>query len=857
MTVIDADLVVAVAVEGGPDLSYGDWERRSNAGARGLAGRGIGPGDRVVLRFDGRRWADYAVADLAVRKAGGVAVPLTPGATRADVARAVSDPPAAGVLCPPDLVPPDLTVWAAPPGEVGEGQDEGALPAPAGPALGFDGPLVHGWAPGSPAGRLALGHAAWGNPVTALAVFDPDRLGAAIVRRRAVACGLTPALAAALLAAGAPRRHDLSAVAHLLLSGTPSPGLQAALATAFPGAALVEVGAQATTAPAGAAPVAVSQEGMVWHEQFTPGSFNLPSLVRRYRGALDVAALEWAFSEMVRRHEPLRTTFEVGDGVARQVVGERTGAALTVVDLTAMAPGDRDAEAALLVAEATRRPFDLSAGPLFEPRLLRLGTDDHVVVVRLHHTVFDDWSVDVFRRELSALYGARVAGATSPLAEPATSYTAVSRRQQAALAGPRGDDQRAWWRRELAGAPLSTQLPAGEQAGPQPALRVDLPPALAAAVRALAPRLRATPYMTVLAAFSALLARITGQDDLVVATVVAHRDRSEVEPLIGCFTKKVPLRLRVDGDPTFSELVARTRASLLGALAHQDVAFDEAVRVGLGPAAAAHGVVPQVAVVFQAEAPQTAKLALPGLTIGPYDAGAGARQERHFSSGPDRPVDAPVWGDGIYSGTFLILSLLETADGMALIARGVFDRPAIMRLLEDLQSVLERVVAEPDALVSVEGAGVPDPDVVEVGGFRARRSRLEAALATCPGVASVELGVRGREPRLVASVVAGAEAPPTLDDLRHALWSRLPGTLWPAEADGVATPSDPHPLAVLLAAMWGELRGRPATPAASYWQDFSFLPLLAEARNAGLTIPDEHVVHCRTIETLAAAMRLP
>ncbi len=109
----------------------------------------------------------------------------------------------------------------------------------------------------------------------------------------------------------------------------------------------------------------------------------------------------------------------------------------------------------------------------------------------------------------------------------------------------------------------------------------------------------------------------------------------------------------------------------------------------------------------------------------------------------------------------------------------------------------------------------------------------------------------------MASAVSGGDAPPTLDDLRHALWSELPGTLWPAEAVGVAPPSTDDRRAELLAAMWGELRGRPATMSSSYWQDFSFLRLLAEARDAGMTIPDEHVVHCRTIETLAAAMRLP
>ncbi len=112
-------------------------------------------------------------------------------------------------------------------------------------------------------------------------------------------------------------------------------------------------------------------------------------------------------------------------------------------------------------------------------------------------------------------------------------------------------------------------------------------------------------------------------------------------------------------------------------------------------------------------------------------------------------------------------------------------------------------------------------------------------------------------PCLVASVAASGEAPPTLADLRHALWSQLPGALWPAEAMVVAPSSGSDPTAELLAAMWGELRGRPAAPSSSYWQDFSFLRLLAEARDAGLSIPDEHVVHCRTIETLAAAMRLP
>jgi hypothetical protein len=282
------------------------------------------------------------------------------------------------------------------------------------------------------------------------------------------------------------------------------------------------------------------------------------------------------------------------------------------------------------------------------------------------------------------------------------------------------------------------------------------------------------------------------------------------------------------------------------------VAFDEAVREGLGAAAAAHGVVPQVAVVFQAETPQRVKLALPGLDVGPFDVPAVARQERHFSASPERPAGAPVWGDGIYSETFLILSLLETAEGMSLVARGVFDPGPMRSLLADFQSLLEQVVADPDGPVS-RPLPVCAGDVLELRGFRAGRSRLEAALATCPGVADVTLSV-GEDACLVAHVVPEAAGTPTLADIRHALWSSLPGAPWPAEADLPRPATDPT--VDLLAAMWGEISGRPARPGSIYWQDFSFLQVLAEARDAGLAITDEHVVRCRTPEMLAAALRL-
>jgi hypothetical protein len=847
-----------LAVEGGDDLTRAGWEERSNAVARGLDGRG----QRVALLFDPRAWADFAVAYLGVVKAGGVAVLLSPGAAPPDLRRALSHSRAAGLLCPPYLVPPGLAIWVASPGDIAAGHGTAPLgtaaggeavvypPAPLAPAwpvpAGAGGPrpageLVHAWAPGSLAGLAAL-RGLLGGEVTGMATvatFDPDRLCALVERRSAGCLGLTPALAAALVASGALARHDLSTVRQVVLTGPPPPGLQGAL----PRAVLTRLPEPSRPAAVDSAPVAVSQEAMLWHEQFAPGSFNLPCLVRRYRGEVDVPALGWALGELARRHEPLRSTFAVDGGRPRQVAGDH-GASLEVVDA-------REDEVADLLAEATQRPFDLVTGPLWEPRLVRLGPDDHLLVVRLHHTVFDDWSVDVFRRELSALYAARLSGAPSPLPEPATTFTAACRRQRARLDGPAGAEERAWWREELDGAPLAVQLPVGPgQPGGSEPVRHDLPPTLAAAVRAAAPGLRGTPFMTVLSAFSVLVAGVTGQDDLLLATVVAHRNQSDVEGLVGCFTKKVPLRLRVGGDPTFAELVARTRASLLGSLSHQGLAFDAAVQEGLGTAAAAHGAVPQVAVVFQGETPQQVRLALPGLVVGPYEVPRAARRERHFSR-PERAE--PEWGAGVYLGTFLILSLLETAGGMALVARGVFDRPAVARLLGDFESLLARLVADPSQSIGrVERAG--GDDELDLRGLRVGRRRLERALARSAGASQAAVAVR--DGCLVAELVPDG-SPPGLADLRRALWAELPGAPWPAQAFAGGVPLDgrPDPAATLLAAMWSAISGRAMGPDSSYWQDFSFLQVLAEAREAGLAVTDTQVVRGRTPAMLAAAMR--
>ncbi len=911
----------AIVVDGADELTFGAWAKRSSEVASGLTERGVAAGDRLALSFGAASWTAFAVAYTAVLEAGAVAVLVPAGLPGPDAGRIIAASGAVGVLCSANLVPPPSSAaWTAHPDEVAASQDRERVTGPVdpaalaelsyplspmsrprprartageldvGPHVGRSGWLVHTWAPGSPAGQQALTHllSAPGGRAASLARFTPAGLCALVARLGASSCGLTPGLAAALLTSGCAEAADLASVAEVVLSGQGGDdGLVSRLTAAFPRASVVPPGREPAAEEDDLAPAGASQLGMLWHEQLAPGSFNLPCLVRRYRGTLDVGSFGRALSELARRHEPLRTTFELRGGDPRLVIRPKARE-LAVVDLEHLSAAERDVQVAELIAAATTRPFDLAESALFAPHLVRLGLDDHLLVVRLHHTAFDDWSVDVFRRELSSLYASFLVGQAPTLPEP-VAFSDVCRRQRARVDGDAGAVSRAWWREQMTGAPFAAQLPLGrpEQLGPDrpgagEPLRHDLDPDLARRVRALGRGLRATPFMTTLAAFAVLLARRTGQDDLVLATVVAGRGTTELEPLIGCLTKKVLLRLRLDGDPTFRDIVHRTRATVLGALSHQDLPFEAVVQEALGGPAAAHGVAAQVPVVFQGETPQQARLALPGIRAEPFEAPAAARREQHFSARRQEDDDAsarPAWGDGAYLGTFLLLSLLEEEDGLALVARGVFHRPAAEELLRDLETLLEEVVAAPDRpLAGLDGRPAPEQGQLLLRGLRLHPSRLEAALGRCPGVTDVAVAVTdagGGGSQLVAYVVADRHRPPTLAQLRSTLWAVRPGSPWPAAAvycdalprradgsldvDALPAPppeaiEEPAPDAALLTALWSTARGEPLTPGATYWQDFAFLQALAEARAAGLAITDDQVTRSRTPEMLAAAV---
>jgi hypothetical protein len=414
----------------------------------------------------------------------------------------------------------------------------------------------------------------------------------------------------------------------------------------------------------------------------------------------------------------------------------------------------------------------------------------------------------------------------------------------------------------------------------------------------MARRRRTTLYMAMLAVFAVVVHGDTGEDDLLLASVVANRNAAELEPLIGCFTKKILLRLRLAGDPTFPELMGRVRDAVLGALAHQDLAFETVVQDSLGGAAAAHGLVPDVSVMFQAETPRQGPLVLPGLSVGGYDAGAPVQP--HFASGDDGadPRDRPVWGGGLYRGTFLILSVLEEQDGVSLVARGVFHPPAVRQLLSRFEAVLGRVVADGEGTVSTlassgaHRAGGASPGAggggaVNLRGFAVEPGRIEAVIARCPGVADAAVVVREAAPgdvRLVAYVVpaSGAMAAPGLAELRVRLWAELPGYAWPAalvvvaalprNGDGqVDTAALPPPgggrgpvadtaaataQERLLSGLWSEVLGGGPVPAdANYWQRFSFVEVLRRVRDRGdgaVEATAEQVRRNRTVQALAA-----
>ena len=290
-------------------------------------------------------------------------------------------------------------------------------------------------------------------------------------------------------------------------------------------------------------PLSLAQQRLWFMDQLEPGNpmYNIPEAFR-VKGSLDAEALRQAVEAIVSRHESLRTTFRMVDEQPMQCIAEKGSITLSVTDLTPLPENDREREAHKLAGEEFRKPFDLVHGPLLRISLLRLGEQEHVLLLVMHHIISDGWSMGVLTQEMAALYGAFTQGTVPSLPELSIQYADFAEWQREWLKGDVLDSQISYWKEQLGGTLPILELPADH---PRPAVQTYrgkrkcyvLPNALQEALMALSRREGVTLFMTLLAAFQILLHRYTGQDDIIVGSVTANRNRVEIENLIGFFCK--------------------------------------------------------------------------------------------------------------------------------------------------------------------------------------------------------------------------------------------------------------------------------------------------------------------------------
>jgi amino acid adenylation domain-containing protein len=333
----------------------------------------------------------------------------------------------------------------------------------------------------------------------------------------------------------------------------------------------------------GEAPLSFAQQRLWFLDQLEPGSsfYNIFDTLS-FDEPLNITALEESLNEIVRRHEVLRTTFRVVDRQPVQIIAPRLKLPLEVINLGHLSPLEREIEAARLSSEESRRPFDLSSGPLMRATLLRFETEESILLLTMHHITSDGWSLDVLSRELRALYAALREGRQSPLPELPIQYADFAVWQREWLQGEVLESQLSYWKKQLSGAPSALELPTDRPRPLVPTYRGAsqsraLPEDMAASLRALSQREGVTLFMTMLSAFNLLLHRYTHQTDILLGTPIAGRNRAETEGLIGFFVNTLVMRTDLSGDPGFRELLRRVREVALAAYAHQDLPFEKLV----------------------------------------------------------------------------------------------------------------------------------------------------------------------------------------------------------------------------------------------------------------------------------------
>jgi amino acid adenylation domain-containing protein len=430
-------------------------------------------------------------------------------------------------------------------------------------------------------------------------------------------------------------------------------------------------------------PLSFAQQRLWFLHELEPSTsaYNIPTALR-LTGRLNAAALERTLAALVERHESLRTSFRTSDGRPVQVIDAAGRFGWGFIDLGALPERERIEEAQRRAAEEARRPFDLSRGSLLRATLMRLGDEEHVLVVTMHHIVSDGWSMGVLVREVAALYKSFNEGTDAHLPPLPIQYADFAHWQRRWLTGEVLDKHLDYWKRQLGGDLPTLDLPTDR---PRPAVQsfrgashmTVYPASLSAALHALCQRAGVTLFMLLLAAFKVLLQRYTGQDDIVVGSPIANRNRVEIENLIGFFVNTLVMRTDVSGDPSFLDLLGRVRAVALEAYAHQDLPFEQLVEEVQPERSLSRN--PLFQVMFQLENTPKEELPMAGVTLAPLEIERVATQ---FD---------------------LSLDVVDGRHGLVAVAEystDLFDPSTIEDLLRRWHTLLEGIAAAPHQLIS-------------------------------------------------------------------------------------------------------------------------------------------------------------
>lgn len=430
-------------------------------------------------------------------------------------------------------------------------------------------------------------------------------------------------------------------------------------------------------------PTSFAQQRLWFLNRLEPASpaYNIPRPLRIH-GDLDAEVLRETFNRILARHEVLRGKFELAESQPVQVIASQLEIELPVVDLRHLSEAEREKEVSKLAVADAERPFDLSQAPLLRFKLLKLAPREHVLLLTMHHIISDGWSMGILVREMGAIYQALRSGQTIELAPLKIQYADFARWQRDWLKDEVLDEQLGYWRPHLAGAPAVLNLPI---ASSRPRIQTitgshitkQLDSKLTNALRELSRREGATLFMTLLAAFKTLLYRYSGQDDLVVGSPIAGRNRQELEELIGFFVNSLPLRTSLAGNPTFRQLITRVRETALGAFAHQDLPFEKIVEATQPRRSLSYAPIFQVMFALQNQPSATFKL--PGLEVAPL--------KREYDT----------------SKFDLTLFMNEGAGGLECWLEyntDIFASDSIERLLEHFETLLASVVSNPDRRIA-------------------------------------------------------------------------------------------------------------------------------------------------------------